>query len=110
LAMQEATPRIGLTLDVGHLSFEEGAGYREFGSIGGLIRYVGRRLVHVHAHDYDGVRDHLPVGAGRLDWDDIAEGLRSIGYEGVVCLELDPDRATPEQLLQSRDRLRELLC
>ncbi|MBM3501801.1 MAG: hypothetical protein FJX74_24365, partial [Armatimonadetes bacterium] len=30
LAMREATPRIGLTLDVGHVSFEGGAGYREF--------------------------------------------------------------------------------
>ena len=109
LAMGDTTPRVGLTLDVGHVSFGDGAGYREFGSIGGLIRHVGSRLVHVHAHDYDGALDHLPVGAGKLDWTDIATGLRSIGYRGVVCLELNPDRASPEQLLDSRDRLKTLL-
>jgi sugar phosphate isomerase/epimerase len=108
LAMEDMTPHVGLTLDVGHVSFQEGAGYREFGSIGGLIRRVGGRTFHVHAHDYDGVVDHLPIGAGNLDWDDIASGLKSIGYEGVVCPELNPDRASPEQLLASRNRLREL--
>jgi sugar phosphate isomerase/epimerase len=109
LAMCSATPRVGLTLDVGHVSFEGGAGYREFGSLAGLIEHMGDRLFHVHAHDYDGALDHLPLGAGHLDFDAIASALKRVGYSGVVCLELNPDRATPEQLLASRDRLQQLL-
>ena len=110
LALSPATPHLGLTLDVGHVSFEGGAGYREFGSLAGLIDHVSSRLFHVHAHDYDGLLDHLPIGAGRLNWNEIAAALKRVRYAGVVCLELNPDRASPGQLLASRDRLTELLA
>lgn len=109
LAQRADTPHIGLTLDVGHVSFDGGAGYREFGSIAGLIEHIGSRLFHVHAHDYDGVHDHIPLGAGRIDWPPIIEALKRIGYRGVLCLELNPDRASPQDILASRDRLLELL-
>ncbi len=109
LAMQADTPRVGFTLDVGHVSFDDGAGYREFGSIPGLIDRVGARLFHLHAHDYDGVHDHIPIGAGRIDWPPIVEALKRVGYRGVLCLELNPDRASPADILESRRRLVELL-
>jgi sugar phosphate isomerase/epimerase len=109
LALQADTPQIGLTLDVGHVSFDDGAGYREFGSIGGLIEHVGQRLFHVHVHDYDGVHDHIPIGAGQIEWPPIAAALQRIGYRGVLCLELNPERASPEDILESRDRLLGLL-
>lgn len=109
LAMQADTPWVGLTLDVGHVSFEKGAGYRDFGSIAGLIDHVGARLFHVHAHDYDGVHDHIPIGSGGIDWPPIIEALKRAGYRGVLCLELNPDRASPADILESRRRLVELL-
>jgi sugar phosphate isomerase/epimerase len=109
LAQRDETPNVGLTLDVGHVSFDAGAGYREFGSLAGLVHHIGRRLFHVHMHDFDGTLDHLPLGAGDLDAPALIEALRGIDYEGVLCLELNPDRASPEQLLASRDRLEALL-
>jgi sugar phosphate isomerase/epimerase len=109
LAMQADTPHVGFTLDVGHVSFEDGAGYRDFGSISGLIDHVGRRLFHVHAHDYDDVHDHIPIGAGRIEWPPIIEALKRIDYRGVLCLELNPDRASPADILESRRRLVELV-
>jgi len=109
LALRADTPQIGLTLDVGHVSFDDGAGYREFGSIAGLIEHIGSRLFHVHAHDYDGVHDHIPIGTGRIDWPPVVEALERVGYQGVLCLELNPDRASPEDIVKSRDRLLELL-
>ena len=109
LALRANTPQIGLTLDVGHVSFDDGAGYREFGSIAGLIEHVGQRLFHLHVHDYDGVHDHIPIGTGQIDWPPIIEALRRIDYRGVLCLELNPDRASPEDILESRRRLLQLL-
>lgn len=109
LAMQADTPHVGFTLDVGHVSFEDGAGYRDFGSIPGLIDHVGARLFHVHAHDYDGVHDHIPIGTGGIDWPRVIEALKRVGYRGVLCLELNPDRASPADILESRRRLLELL-
>jgi len=109
LALRPEAPRVGLTLDVGHVCFEDGAGYREFGSIPGLIEHIGDRLFHVHVHDYDGDLDHLPLGKGFIDFPGIVRALAAGGYEGVLCLELNPGRATPGELLQSRDRLEALI-
>ncbi len=105
LALRDDLPCTGFTLDVGHVSMGEGAGYREFGSLPGLIEHMAPRLFHVHAHDYDGALDHLAVGAGALGWPGIMQALQRGGYEGVVCLELNPDRASPEDLVASRERL-----
>ncbi len=109
LAMQADMPHVGFTLDVGHVSFDDGAGYRDLGSIAGLIDHVGPRLFYVHAHDYDGVHDHIPIGAGTIEWPPIIEALKRIGYRGVLCLELNPDRASPADILESRTRLLELV-
>ncbi len=108
LALRDDLPQTGFTLDVGHVSMDEGAGYREFGSLPGLVEHMAGRLVHVHAHDYDGSLDHPPIGTGALDWPGIMQALRRVEYQGVLCLELNPDGASPDDLLASRDRLQEL--
>jgi sugar phosphate isomerase/epimerase len=47
------------------------------------------RLVHVHAHDNDGVfDDHKPPGDGRIDWTVVARDLRHSHYDGWLMLEL----------------------
>jgi len=101
---------VGITLDVGHVAADGGAGYRDFGSLGGLVRYLRRRIVHVHVHDYDGYRDHLPLGAGRLDFRKIVGALCEVGYTGMLCLELPPTPTTPADYLAAKAMLQDILA
>lgn len=109
LALRPDCERVGFTLDTGHVSMDGGAGYRGFGSIAGLIQHVGDRLFCVHVHDYDGRFDHLAIGAGCVDFASVVEALRRVRYDGVLCLEPNPERVSPEEILESRERLRAAL-
>jgi len=99
---------VGITIDVGHLSFHDGRAWKPWGSLGGLIRHLGPRIVHVHLHDYDGRRDHLPLGKGRLDFGETVGALRAVGYKGTLCLELAPTATIEADYRASRDLLRTL--
>jgi len=107
LVRQTGCPNVGLTLDVGHMSASEG--YRDYGSIGGVIRAFSDRVFLMHMHDYDGTHDHLAIGKGKIDFEEIVSALCEIGYAGSLCLEVSPDRNTPEEMVQSRNRLREII-
>mgnify|MGYP000630865344 CR=1 FL=1 len=102
---------IGITLDTGHISFKDEAGvmYRAFGTIGGFIERFAALINHVHIHDFDGSRDHLPLGEGSIDFEDIVRCLMRVGYEGALSLELNPDAASRESILKSRDILVSLI-
>ena len=100
--------RIGATLDVGHMYLKDGHGYRPYGTIGGQIRSLGDTLLHLHVHDIrDGI-DHIEVGTGVVDFEGILRALREIRYRGMLCLELNPDRVSPEGILRSARFLREI--
>ena len=101
---------VGVTIDVGHLSFHDGRAYQPWGGLGGLIRGLGRHIVHVHVHDYDGEHDHIPLGAGHLDFADVVAGLEAIDYGGALCLELAPTPTIEADYRASRDLLRKLLA
>lgn len=101
-------PNVGVTLDIGHMYFENGAAFRAYGTLGNLSRAVGARVLHVHAHDYDGADDHLAVGRGIVDWQDIIGYLSEVGFSGSLCLELNPFRE-PESVQESQARLREII-
>lgn len=109
IVRETGLPNVGLTIDLGHLSVGGGAPYRDYGSIGGLIRAFPERIFMVHAHDYDGHHDHLEIGTGQIDFREVCAALRDIGYAGSLCLEISPDRNRPEGMLRSRDRLRAIL-
>ena len=100
---------VGLTIDTGHVSFDNGAGYKEFGTIGGLIQQFADRIFHLHVHDYDGENDHLALGKGSIDFDNVVTSLKKIGYKEGLCLELNPDRNSVEDILKSRDVLKKLI-
>ena len=52
--------------------------------MGGAIRAVGKDLLgHLHV----GECNRRVPGKGRMDWDDIAEALNDIGYDGYVVME-----------------------
>jgi len=100
---------VGITVDVGHLSFHGGKAYEPWGSLAGLIKHVGQHIVHVHLHDYDGEHDHIPLGAGHIDFAAIVKALTAVGYDGALCLELAPSPTLEDGYKASRDLLRALL-
>lgn len=80
----EATPDLGLHLDVGHAHLGGGRRLPE------LLDAFGPRLAHVHVSDNRGGPDdlHEPLGAGLVDWRDAIARLKATGYDGTVTLEV----------------------
>jgi sugar phosphate isomerase/epimerase len=104
---QPRRERIGATLDVGHMYLHDGAGYRPYGSVGRLARFLGDLLFHLHVHDYDGKVDHIEIGTGRVDFDELLKALATMAYRGALCLELNPERCSPEGIRRSAAFLRQ---
>jgi sugar phosphate isomerase/epimerase len=90
--------RLGLHLDVGHANV--GGDKLE-----GLLDRLGSRLVHVHLSDNRGNNDdHMPLGAGRVDWPRAIRLLKQHGYDGTITLEVfSQDR---DYLLLSAQKVR----
>lgn len=76
-------PEAKLLLDIGHANVGgEGEAVFHF------IHRFSDRLGHVHAHDNDGSADqHLPIGAGSIEWEKVAQALRK-AYDGTITLEI----------------------
>lgn len=54
-----------------------------------VLERFGPRVVHVQVSDNHGTSDdHLPLGAGNLDWGRVVATLERIGYAGVFMLEM----------------------
>jgi D-psicose/D-tagatose/L-ribulose 3-epimerase len=72
-----ASPAVGVLLDTFHLNIEER-------DVHAAIRTVGSRLVHFHVSD----NDRSVPGSGHFAWDEAADALRTIGYDGWVVAEM----------------------
>lgn len=81
----EELPSLGLTLDVGHANlFPHGSD-----AIHKFIKNYRDRLEHVHIHDNRGKEDeHLPIGAGRINWEQVINNFKSAGYNETFTLEI----------------------
>lgn len=87
--VMEMFPDLGITLDTGHANIKGGTKRAvEF------IRAYPARIWHLHASDNWGRRDdHLPLGAGTVDFRSLVAELKTIGYDGRVTFEVfSPDR------------------
>ena len=69
------------------MSMAGGAGYQDYGSIGGVIREYPDRVFLMHMHDYDSTHDHLAIGKGNIDFEEIIRALNQIGYDGPLSVE-----------------------
>jgi sugar phosphate isomerase/epimerase len=77
------SPRLKLTLDVGHLHCQGET------PIADVIRRWSARLVNVHIEDMRaGVHEHLIFGEGEMDFPPIIAALAEVGYDGGVHVEL----------------------
>ena len=70
------SPGCKIMLDSFHMNIEEK-------SLGDAIRAAGDRLIHFHACE----NDRGAPGSGNVQWDDVAQGLRDINYDGPVVIE-----------------------
>ena len=69
-------PNVGLLLDTFHENIEEKA-------IGDAIRSAGDRAFHVHGSE----NDRGVPGSGHVPWEEVADALRDVDYDGVVSME-----------------------
>lgn len=78
-------PTLKLTLDTGHAHIGSAGGRR----ILDFLRTYPDRVAHIHASDNFGKDDnHLPIGAGTIDFTKIIKLLKEIGYDGTITLEI----------------------
>ena len=77
-------PACKVMLDTFHMNIEEK-------SLGDAIRAVGvERLGHVHTCE----NDRGAPGSGNVDWDDVAQALKDIGYDRSVVIESFTNKVT----------------
>ncbi len=77
---KELNDDLSLTLDVGHANLNQ--------QIQAFITTFSDKIVHVHASDNKANYDaHLGIGHGTVNWTNVANALKSIGYSGAVMLE-----------------------
>jgi D-psicose/D-tagatose/L-ribulose 3-epimerase len=69
-------PACQIMLDTFHMNVEEK-------SLGDAIRAAGPRLKHVHTCE----NDRGAPGSGNIQWDDVAQGLKDVNYNGPVVIE-----------------------
>jgi len=98
-------PNLKLTLDTGHANIGSPGGRR----ILEFIEKFGHRIGHLHVSDNLGEGDdHIPLGAGKIDFLKIVKALKHCGYDDTATLEIfSEDR---RELKKSRDRFDEMLA
>ncbi|MCP5062530.1 MAG: sugar phosphate isomerase/epimerase [Ignavibacteriae bacterium] len=76
-------------LDSKYLKFCLDTGHANMGE--GVIEYINNfhdKLCCIHYHDNNGFNDdHLPIGKGKVPWEDLAEELINIKYQGPIISE-----------------------
>jgi len=98
-------PNLKLTLDTGHANIGSPGGRR----ILEFIEKFGHRIGHLHVSDNFGEGDdHIPLGAGKIDFLKIVKALKQCGYDDTATLEIfSEDR---RELKKSRNRFDEMLA
>jgi len=82
LCREVGNPRLGLLLDTFHMNIEERR-------IGDAFRAAARHIIHVHTCE----NDRGAPGSGHIDWIEVRDALRDVGYDGICTIEsYSPDR------------------
>ena len=84
-------PDVGICIDTGHANISGMAP-------GAAIRAVGHRLFALHVNDNHskaGQDEHLLPFLGDVNWADVMQALREVGYGGHLTYEVNPQRIPP---------------
>lgn len=88
--------RFGLALDVGHLLVTGECDIPE-----AISRYRGD-LLSISIEDMEeGIHKHLPFGEGDVDFPPVFEALESVGYRGLVSVELSGSSANAPAVVRA---------
>jgi sugar phosphate isomerase/epimerase len=100
----ERFPGLRMTLDTGHAHIGDETGSKALA----FIERFADRIYHVHANDNLGKEDdHLPIGAGTIEFPKLVKALTAIGYDETITLEVfSKDR---DYLRLSRDKLADMV-
>ena len=94
---EEINEDIGLVFDVGHANLN--------GQIERFLTVFKDNIVHIHVHDNDGKGDqHLGIGLGNIDWNNVANLLRKMSYDKIVIIE------SVEHIEESKHKLEQLFA
>lgn len=86
-------PRLGFCLDTGHMSAFGKVPFRDW------YQSLGNRTFHNHWHDNAGDQDtHLPLGEGRIDWQEITALQKSCCPDSSVALEISNGQGIRQSL------------
>jgi len=102
-------PGVGITIDTGHIQSQKPEMLEYYGSWGKIMESHGKKIFHVHIHDYDGQFDHIAIGKGIIKFHDIIRALCNIQFTGNLCLEINPDRETPETIYECKNLIEEMI-
>ncbi len=101
----------GMLIDVGHLNLRcRREAYFQSLRPQEYLERLPLPVFEVHVHDNDGQGDcHAPIGTGNAPFEQVAEGLRDIGFDVVSTIEIAPSfhGSTPAE---SKPRARESLA
>lgn len=93
LDLLEADDRLRVCFDTNHLLKDTN---------GNFLEKVGDKIITLHISDYDFVDEkHWLPGEGKVDWAEILEGLKNVGYNGVWMYEVG--LGNPRTLTRSRN-------
>jgi sugar phosphate isomerase/epimerase len=94
---KETNLDMGLVLDVGHANMNK--------QIMLFLTTFKGKIAHIHASDNMGETDqHLGIGYGKINWQQLAEILREIAYDKIVIVE------SVEHVEESLQKLTQLLA
>ena len=78
-------PKLKMTLDLGHAHIRDKDGKRAIN----FIKRFPNHISHIHVSDNLGKEDnHLPVGAGTVNFPEIVSAIKGIGYDDTITLEV----------------------
>lgn len=99
--------RFGILIDVGH--FNESV--HRYGYYRGVtpeqhFAQLPLPLLEVHLSDNNGQEDqHLPLGMGIIDFASVARGLRTIAFDGLATIEIEPASAQQDPITTAKNQI-----